>query len=183
MIGYYTHLAEGETPYSCAVMFNENENNGELQELNYQIGTVIANPNQFFVVTGAGGYFTPYYVENGVQLTLPDAFAIDDSCSIINDISNDGRVIVGSGVETFEGGGYNVPFIIQLDEELDSAKTIHNDNVSIRTSNGQIVVEGAENVAIYSINGGLISNSATANVPSGLYIVKADNQAYKIIVK
>lgn len=183
MIGYYTHLAEGETPYSCAVMFNENENNGELQELNYQIGTVIANPNQFFVVKGAGGYFTPYYVENGVQRTLPDAFAIDDSCSIINDLSADGRVIVGAGVETFEGGGYNVPVLIQLDEELVSAKTIHNDNVSIRTSNGQIVVEGAENVAIYSINGGLISNSATANVPSGLYIVKADNQAYKIIVK
>ena len=183
MIGYYTHLAEGETPYSCAVMFNENENNGELQELNYQIGTVIANPNQFFVVTGAGGYFTPYYVENGVQHTLPDAFAIDDSCSIINDLSADGRVIVGAGVETFEGGGYNVPVLIQLDEELVSAKTIHNDNVSIRTSNGQIAVEGAENIAIYSINGGLISNSATANVPSGLYIVKADNQAYKIIVK
>ena len=76
-----------------------------------------------------------------------------------------------------------MPVLIQLDEELVSAKTIHNDNVSIRTSNGQIVVEGAENVAIYSINGGLISNSATANVPSGLYIVKADNQAYKIIVK
>ena len=183
MIGYYTYLAEGETPYSCAVMFNENENNGELQELNYQIGTGIANPNQFFVVTGAGGYFTPYYVENGVQHTLPDAFAIDDSCSVINDISNDGRVIVGAGVESFEGGGYNVPVLIQLDEELVSAKTIHNDNVRIRTSNGQIAVEGAENVAIYSVNGALVSTSANATLPAGIYIVNADNKANKVIVK
>jgi hypothetical protein len=183
MIGYYTYLAEGETPYSCAVMFNENENDGNLQELDYQIGTAIANPNQFFVVAGSGGYFTPYYVENGVQRTLPDAFAIDGSCSIINDLSADGRVIVGAGVESFEGGGYNVPVLIQLDEELVSAKTIHNDNVRIRTSNGQIAVEGAENVAIYSVNGALVSTSANATLPAGIYIVKADNKANKVIVK
>lgn len=183
MIGYYTYLAEGETPYSCAVMFNENENNGELQELDYQIGTVIANPNQFFVVSGTGGYFTPYYVENGVKRSLEDAFVLDHSCSIINDMSADGRVIVGAGIETFEGGAYNVPVIIQLDEAIVSTKTIHNDNVRIRTSNGQITVEGAENVAIYSVNGALVSTAANATLPAGIYIVKADNKANKVIVK
>lgn len=183
MIGYYTYLAEGETPYSCAVMFNENENNGELQELDYQIGTVIANPNQFFVVSGTGGYFTPYYVENGVKRSLEDAFVLDHSCSIINDMSADGRVIVGAGIETFEGGAYNVPVIIQLDEAIVSTKTIHNDNVRIRTSNGQIAVEGAENVAIYSVNGALVSTAANATLPAGIYIVKADNKANKVIVK
>jgi len=183
MIGYYTYLAEGETPYSCAVMFNENENNGELQELDYQIGTVIANPNQFFVVSGTGGYYTPYYVENGVKRSLEDAFVLDHSCSIINDMSADGRVIVGAGIETFEGGAYNVPVIIQLDEAIVSTKTIHNDNVRIRTSNGQIAVEGAENVAIYSVNGALVSTAANATLPAGIYIVKADNKANKVIVK
>lgn len=183
MIGYYTYLAEGETPYSCAVMFNENENNGELQELDYQIGTVIANPNQFFVVSGTGGYYTPYYVENGVKRSLEDAFVLDHSCSIINDMSADGRVIVGAGIETFEGGAYNVPVIIQLDEAIVSTKTIHNDNVRIRTSNGQITVEGAENVAIYSVNGALVSTAANATLPAGIYIVKADNKANKVIVK
>ncbi len=183
MIGYYTYLAEGETPYSCAVMFNENENNGELQELDYQIGTVIANPNQFFVVSGTGGYYTPYYVENGVKRSPEDAFVLDHSCSIINDMSADGRVIVGAGIETFEGGAYNVPVIIQLDEAIVSTKTIHNDNVRIRTSNGQIAVEGAENVAIYSVNGALVSTAANATLPAGIYIVKADNKANKVIVK
>ena len=183
MIGYYTFLEEGKDPYSCAVMFNENENDGNLQELDYQIGTTIANRDQFFVVAGSGGYFTPYYVENGVQRTLQDAFALDHSCSIINDLSADGRVIVGAGVEQFEGGGYNVPVLIQLDEELVSAQTIHNDNVRIRTSNGQIAVEGAENVAIYSVNDALVSTAANATLPTGIYIVKADNKANKVIVK
>lgn len=183
IIGYYTHIEEGEATYSCAVIFNENENNGELQELDYQLGTCIANRDQFFIAAGGGGYNTAYYVENGVKQDLMSAFVIDNSCSLVNDMSADGKVIVGAGIESFEGGAYNVPVLIQLDEAIVSTHTLLNDNVRISASNGTINVNGAKNVAIYSINGTLISNSSTANVPSGLYIVKADDQVRKIIVK
>lgn len=183
MIGYYTHIEEGESTYSCAIIFNENENDGNIQELDYQMGTVIANKDQYFVATGAQGYNTAYYVENGEQFSLQDAFLLDSSCSFINDISGDGKVMVGAGIESFEGGAYNVPVLIQLDEAFVSAETLVNDNIRITAGNGAINVIGANNVAIYSINGSLISNKANANVPAGIYIVKADNKVSKIAVK
>lgn len=183
MIGWYTHLEEGVEPYSCAIIFNENENDGNIQELDYQMGTVIANKDQFFVAAGAGGYNTPYYVDNGISYTLQDAFVLDSSCSFIQDMSADGKVLVGAGMETFEGGAYNTPVVIQLDEPIVSVHKIFDDNISIKTVAGGIEVTGADNVAIYSINGMLVSTEADANVPAGLYIVKADNNVSKVIVK
>ena len=63
------------------------------------------------------------------------------------------------------------------------AEKVANDAVKVAVNGGVISVAGAENVAIYNAAGALVSTSAQANVPAGLYIVKAGKNVQKVIVK
>ena len=54
---------------------------------------------------------------------------------------------------------------------------------NVTVANGTISVAGAANVAIYGVDGKLISNNANTNVPAGVYVVIADGQTSKVIVK
>lgn len=55
--------------------------------------------------------------------------------------------------------------------------------VVIAAANGEIVVEGAQSVAVYTTAGALVSTDACTRVAAGLYIVRADNVVKKVIVK
>ena len=55
--------------------------------------------------------------------------------------------------------------------------------VVIAAANGEIVVDGAQNVAVYTAAGALVSTDARTRVAAGLYIVRADNVVKKVIVK
>ena len=55
--------------------------------------------------------------------------------------------------------------------------------VVIAAANGEIVVEGAQSVAVYTTSGALVSTDARTRVATGLYIVRADNVVKKVIVK
>ena len=55
--------------------------------------------------------------------------------------------------------------------------------VKISANAGEIVVEGAQKVAVYTVGGALVSTDARTKVARGLYIVRADNQVKKVIVK
>ncbi len=55
--------------------------------------------------------------------------------------------------------------------------------VAIAAANGEIVVEGAQSVAVYTAAGALVSTDARTRVAVGLYIVRADNVVKKVIVK
>ena len=55
--------------------------------------------------------------------------------------------------------------------------------VAIAAANGEIVVEGAQSVAVYTTAGALVSTDARTRVAAGLYIVRADNVVKKVIVK
>ena len=55
--------------------------------------------------------------------------------------------------------------------------------VVIAAANGEIVVEGAQSVAVYTTSGALVSTDARTRVAAGLYIVRADNVVKKVIVK
>ena len=55
--------------------------------------------------------------------------------------------------------------------------------VAIAAANGEIVVDGAQNVAVYTAAGALVSTDARTRVAAGLYIVRADNVVKKVIVK
>ncbi len=55
--------------------------------------------------------------------------------------------------------------------------------VVIAAANGEIVVDGAQSVAVYTAAGALVSTDARTRVAAGLYIVCADNVVKKVIVK
>ena len=55
--------------------------------------------------------------------------------------------------------------------------------VVIAATNGEIVVDGAQSVAVYTAAGALVSTDARTRVAAGLYIVRADNVVKKVIVK
>ena len=55
--------------------------------------------------------------------------------------------------------------------------------VVIAAANGEIVVDGAQSVAVYTTAGALVSTDARTRVAAGLYIVRADNVVKKVIVK
>ena len=55
--------------------------------------------------------------------------------------------------------------------------------VVIAAANGEIVVDGAQSVAVYTAAGALVSTDARTRVAAGLYIVRADNVVKKVIGK
>lgn len=60
---------------------------------------------------------------------------------------------------------------------------LNSEGVEIAGGVGEIVVNGAERVEIYTVGGSLISRATREEVPSGLYIVKADGVVKKVVVK
>lgn len=103
-------------------------------------------------------------------------------------ISNDGSLMGGCHTQFSEVTMSDMPFplIIALDEPLLSSVCeieAVDDNVAIVLSEGRIDVAGAENVAVYSLDGRLLGNSQTSYVPAGVYVVKADNVSRKVVVK
>lgn len=85
----------------------------------------------------------------------------------------------------------NVKFVLNVTEPAPTllvtgttgAEKVAKDAVKVAVNGGVISVVGAENVAIYNAAGALVSTSAQANVPAGLYIVKAGKNVQKVIVK
>ena len=55
--------------------------------------------------------------------------------------------------------------------------------VVIAAANGEIVVDGAQSVVVYTTSGALVSTDVRTRVAAGLYIVRADNVVKKVIVK
>ena len=55
--------------------------------------------------------------------------------------------------------------------------------VVIAAANGEIVVDGAQSVAVYTTSGALVSTDVRTRVAAGLYIVRAGNVVKKVIVK
>lgn len=64
-----------------------------------------------------------------------------------------------------------------------AVEAINAENVNVVAGNGEIVVEGAQSVAVYTAAGALVSTDARTRVPAGLYIVCADNVVKKVLVK
>ena len=101
---------------------------------------------------------------NGNNLTL---FAKDDVASVILTVAKVGdnwTVKAATGKTSSVAG-------------VDAA------GVVIAAANGEIVVDGAQSVAVYTAAGALVSTDARTRVAAGLYIVRADNVVKKVIVK
>lgn len=98
--------------------------------------------------------------------------------------------VFSKGVEgccTTAPGEYTVTFNLstgafKLVEKGGSVDTIEA-SATISANAGEIVVNGAKKVAVYTVGGALLSTDARTQVAKGLYIVLADNQVKKVIVK
>lgn len=115
-------------------------------------------------------------------------FNTSDEISGVTHGSADGKVLGGIyGIfnPAKQAPDYH-PFMIILEEPLSgiSEIAIDNDsNIAIITSQGHIEVAGADSVAIYDLNGKLVSTAASCDVAPGLYVVSADGVSRKVIVK
>ena len=57
---------------------------------------------------------------------------------------------------------------------------VSDSNIEIKAGNGEILVTGAQNVAVYTLDGRRVNN---ANLPAGVYLVNADGKSAKVLVK
>ena len=122
----------------------------------YAGNTVLDLDGDAVVLTGNPGY--------GNDLTL---IAEGDVASVILTVAKDGdnwTVKAATGKTSSVAG-------------VDAA------GVAIAAANGEIVVDGAQSVAVYTAAGALVSTDARTRVAAGLYIVRADNVVKKVIVK
>ena len=123
------------------------------------------------IYEGLGGKGTWGFAENTTESTLEGVF-----------------VKGNEGCCTTAPGTYKVTFNIttgafKLEAAGGSVAGMDAAAATIAAADGEIVVEGAQNVAVYTAAGALVSTDARTNVAAGLYIVRADNVVKKVVVK
>ena len=151
-------------------------------------------------------------IEEGIEdLTYGDGSTTTDYgfCILINGVHYGGKktITLGGDAVTMDanpGDGNNLKiddtadfkvvhlFVKKVDDNWTiSAKGSHTSSVAgvdaagvaVNAANGEIVVDGAQSVAVYTTAGALVSTDARTRVAAGLYIVRADNVVKKVIVK
>lgn len=95
----------------------------------------------------------------------------------ISDIGDYRSVVI---TVSFDAEGWKVK---AEGHKTSSVAGIDAEGATIAAADGEIVVEGARSVAVYTAAGALVSTDARTNVAAGLYIVRADDVVKKVIVK
>lgn len=131
------------------------------------------------------------YVDNQqTTFTGEFDFTYSKTLSNLNRCSLNGQVIGGCVYEVNPATGepQYFPIIIELDHELVSNVGVQqiggeNASVLVRVSGRMLEVAGADAVAVYDMQGRTISRNAVSSVDPGMYVVVADGNVTKIIVK
>ena len=158
----------------------------------WTVADMVSNPN---------GTYTYEVEENMAALSNGFGFMINGfyySGNTVLDLDGDAVVLTG------EPGGNNLSLIAKGDVasviltvakvgdnwtvkaatgKTSSVAGVDAAGVVIAAANGEIVVDGAQSVAVYTAAGALVSTDARTRVAAGLYIVRADNVVKKVIVK
>ena len=158
----------------------------------WKVADMVSNPN---------GTYTYEVEENMAALSNGFGFMINGvyySGNTVLDLDGDAVVLTG------EPGGNNLSLIAKGDVasviltvakdgdnwtvkaargKTSSVAGVDAAGVVIAAANGEIVVDGAQSVAVYTAAGALVSTDARTRVAAGLYIVRADNVVKKVIVK
>lgn len=120
---------------------------------------------------------------------VKEAYEINTNYTIngISKISSDAKTIAGvaSDLNPAISEYQYYPFIIQVDGDINGTPELSGSpkNGLVIATQGRIEVLNAENVAVFDINGCLVSTDKVTEVTAGVYIVKADDASYKIVVK
>ena len=160
---------------------------------NWTVADMVSNPN---------GTYTYEVEENMAALSNGFGFMINGvyySGNTVLDLDGDAVVLTGE-----PGPGNNLTLIAKGDVasviltvakvgdnwtvkaatgKTSSVADVDAAGVVIAAANGEIVVDGAQSVAVYTAAGALVSTDARTRVAAGLYIVRADNVVKKVIVK
>lgn len=161
---------------------------------NYNTDEWIDDTENTVYFSGINGDYLSGYMGDmlvgGEATTVKSAFGVTTGLQIsgVVDASDDGRVLVGATIEFNEAiGDYmTAPFVIVLEKplvETSGISVLRSEKVSIVVSEGRIDVVGAADVAVYTIGGTLVGNAATSQLPSGIYVVKADEVVRKVTVR
>ena len=158
----------------------------------WTVADMVSNPN---------GTYTYEVEENMAELSKGFGFMINGvyySGNTVLDLDGDAVVLTG------EPGGNNLSLIAKGDVasviltvakvgdnwtvkaatgKTSSVAGLDAAGVVIAAANGEIVVDGAQSVAVYTAAGALVGTDARTRVAAGLYIVRADNVVKKVIVK
>ena len=159
----------------------------------WTVADMVSNPN---------GTYTYEVEENMAALSNGFGFMINEvyySGNTVLDLDGDAVVLTGE-----PGPGNNLTLIVEGDVasviltvakvgdkwtvkaatgKTSSVAGLDAAGVVIAAANGEIVVDGAQSVAVYTTAGALVSTDARTRVAAGLYIVRADNVVKKVIVK
>ena len=159
----------------------------------WTVADMVSNPN---------GTYTYEVEENMAELSNGFGFMINGvyySGNTVLDLDDDAVVLTGN-----PGPGNNLTLIAKGDVasviltvakvgdnwtvkaatgKTSSVAGVDAAGVVIAAANGEIVVDGAQSVAVYTAAGALVSTDARTRVAAGLYIVRADNVVKKVIVK
>lgn len=126
------------------------------------------------------------------SMTEKWGFTSSQSITAVVKHSADGKVLGGMTEERNPASGelQYCPFILVLDEPLIDLAQVGVEEVGgeastigFMTEPGMIHVLGADEVAVYDLNGRLVGNKASNAVAPGIYVVKADGVTKKVAVK
>lgn len=68
-------------------------------------------------------------------------------------------------------------------EAYTAINNVINDAVNVSVNGRTINVAGASKVAIYNTAGSLVGSNAVTQLPAGVYIVVADGNCFKVVVR
>lgn len=128
-------------------------------------------------------------IEGNEVKQVKEAYGINSKYIIngISKISSDAKTIAGvaSVLNPAIGEYQYYPFIIQVDGTISGTPEIAGSPKKglVIATRGRIEVVNAENVAVYDMNGRLVGTDKVTEVNAGVYIVKADDESHKIVVK
>ena len=167
-----------------------------------QITGVFNGWSQVDMVSNPNGTYTYEVEENMVALS-------EGFCIVINGVHYAGKIALDLDGDAVDlqgnpGHGNDLTLIAEVDVasviltvakvgdkwtvkaatgKTSSVAGVDAAGVVIAAANGEIVVEGAQSVAVYTTSGALVSTDVRTRVAAGLYIVRADNVVKKVIVK
>lgn len=168
---------------SGAAILNSNDNTWK-DYTEYQMftngleGKYVFGPGDLLLVDG-----------NPTTFTATFGFSSSRTISAFYKASLDGSVIGGCTYEVNPASGEPqfFPFIIDLGKKLidnpGAVSEIETSEAVISITKGMISVRNAKSVAVYDLNGRMLSNVAETQVMPGVYVVRIDGKSHKVMVK
>lgn len=131
------------------------------------------------------------FIRNGMEQSFSAALGVtsEDPIGGILSFDDAGRVLTG-GIVTFNNAlseYVSSPALIICEEGGPSAairdQLATSSKAQVYAIDHEIIVNGAQSIAIYGMDGSLMSTSAHTTAAPGIYVVVADGQSHKVLVK